>query len=187
MTPAQHSQRDIDYHKECPARKKGMTQCIKPMLDCRECIDGTPGLPAPAGCIITIEELNELDLVEPLTNDGPPIKKILKAIRSRSPHPPAPEQQPFAGGQMTDRQTRSDLIWMTGKQRDDLITEAARTAALAENKRVLDDLLYSIDGETGFYCFPHPKATLDNGVSRFILMEDLCALVASLRARDDIK
>lgn len=28
-----------NYTEECPARKKGMVQCIRPSLDCRECVE----------------------------------------------------------------------------------------------------------------------------------------------------
>jgi hypothetical protein len=57
--------------------------------------------------------------------------------------------------------------------------------AKAEREKVLKDLLYNIDGETGFYVFPHSKATIGNGLSRFVLLDDLTALVESLRAQQE--
>jgi hypothetical protein len=34
---------------------------------------------------------------------------------------------------------------------------------------------------TGFYCFPDPKSTLGNGMSQFVLLEDLIKLVNTPR------
>jgi len=53
--------------------------------------------------------------------------------------------------------------------------------AKAEREQFAKELLYNIDGETGFYVFPHQKATAGNGLSRFVLLDDLTALVKSLR------
>lgn len=55
--------------------------------------------------------------------------------------------------------------------------------AKAAREQFAKELLYNIYGETGFYVFPHPKATAGNGLSRFILLDELTALVESLRAQ----
>lgn len=66
------------------------------------------------------------------------------------------------------------------------LQKAYAAGAKAERERVLKELLVGLENEKlGFYCFPHPKATLGNGLSRFVLLDDLTSLVESLRGSQE--
>jgi hypothetical protein len=41
-----------NYTEECPARKKGMVQCIRPSLDCRECVTRAKELKSYTGAYV---------------------------------------------------------------------------------------------------------------------------------------
>jgi hypothetical protein len=75
-------------------------------------------------------------------------------------------------------------IGLTFEQCQEVSAREKAEAAKAAREQVLKDLLYNIDGETGFYAFPHPKSTIGNGLSRFVLLDDLTALVESLRTNE---
>jgi hypothetical protein len=74
-----------------------------------------------------------------------------------------------------------DTMTISVKEFEQYIKDKQEQAAHIATLATYDEVLYNIDGETGFYCFPDPKSTLGNGMSQFVLLEDLIKLVNTPR------